>query len=316
MPRSSAAALAVLALSAALPVTAHATPGDPFEKFNRRSFAFSMRLDRYIVGPLANLSKGVIPAPVARLIHNVIVNLSEPQCIVNDVLQMRPERAVKDTTRLVVNSSIGLLGVIDVAAAGGIPHQANGFGDTLGRYGVKPGPYLFVPVLGPSDFRDLAGSGVDQVSSPMWWLNYPYKTPINLGLGLAGGLEQRAQAGPQLQALLSTAADPYATLRSTYLQARAAEIRGETALPPLPDIEGPSEAAPSTGTANPSPDQPPPPTPDVGSAPGTTPAPDVSPAPDISPAPSPAPPPPPSGPQTDAASGAPTPAPPPSPATP
>ncbi len=296
MPRTPSLALATLALAIGLPHAALASREDPFESFNRKSFAFSLRLDRYIVGPLAKVSTGLIPAPLGRVIHNIIVNLSEPQAIVNDVLQLRAERAVKDTTRLAVNTTFGLLGAIDVAGGAGIRHEPNGFGDTLGRYGVKTGPYLFVPVLGPSDFRDLVGSAVDQISSPMVWVKFPYRTPITISLGLAGGLEQRAGAGPQLQALLSGAADPYATLRSTYLQARAAEVRGETALPPLPDIVGPGELAPSTDTAN---------------SPGPSPAaPDLSPAPAQAPAPrAPAP----SGPSGPAG---PAPEPPPSPATP
>ncbi len=235
---------------AAAKATATPTTGeDPYEAFNRKSFAFSLKLDRAIVGPLARVSAGLTPAPVVKALHNILVNLSEPVVILNDLLQFRPERALKATTRLAINSSFGLVGALDVAAKGGIRHEDNGFGDTLGRYGVKPGPYLFVPVLGPSDFRDLIGRGVDEVSTPLFYLNFPYNTEVNSVLPVIGGLDERAAAGPQIKALLSDAADPYATLRSTYLQSREAEIRGDTALPPLPDIEGdpagPASAAPS-----------------------------------------------------------------------
>ncbi len=254
MPRISLFALAALTTLAPACVDARTATDDPFETFNRKSFALSIRLDRYIVGPVAKLSTGLIPMPLARAIHNIIVNLSEPQAILNDILQLRPEQTIKETTRLVVNTTIGLAGAIDVAAGAGIHHEPNGFGDTLGRYGVKPGPYLFVPILGPSDFRDLVGAGVDQGSSPMVYISFPYRTAINLSLAAAGGLAQRADAGPELDALLDSAADPYATLRSTYLQSREAEIRGETALPPLPDIEGPGEASPSSAPQTPAPD--------------------------------------------------------------
>lgn len=222
---------------------------DPYEAFNRKSFAFSIKLDRSIVGPLARVSAGLTPAPVVKALHNILVNLSEPVVILNDLLQFRPERALKATTRLAINSSFGLVGALDVAAKGGIRHEENGFGDTLGRYGVKPGPYLFVPVLGPSDFRDLLGRGVDQVSTPLFYLSFPYNTEVNSLLPVIGGLDERAAAGPQIKALLGDAADPYATLRSTYMQSREAEIRGETTLPALPDIDGdtatPSSSAPS-----------------------------------------------------------------------
>jgi phospholipid-binding lipoprotein MlaA len=224
------------------------SPEDPYESFNRKSFAFSLKLDRSVVGPIARVSAGLTPAPVVKALHNILVNLSEPVVILNDLLQFRPLRAVKATTRLAVNSTFGLVGALDVAAKGGIAHEDNGFGDTLGRYGVKPGPYLFVPLLGPSDFRDLIGRGVDEVSTPLFFVAFPYDTEVNGLLPVIGGLDQRAAAGPQIKALLSDAADPYATLRSTYLQSREANIRGDTGLPPLPDIDADPAAGPtSTG---------------------------------------------------------------------
>ncbi|MBV8683707.1 MAG: VacJ family lipoprotein [Caulobacteraceae bacterium] len=319
--------LAIACVMALAPVTVQArSAGDPYEKFNRRSFAFSMKLDHYIIGPLARLSHGLTPGPVVKILNNVIVNLSEPQVILNDILQLRPQRAIAALTRLIVNTSFGLGGALDLAAGAGLPYHPNGFGDTLGHYGVHPGPYLYIPVLGPSDLRDIFGSGVDQVSSPMVWIDFPYRTPINLSLGIAGGLNRRAEAGPQLDALLSSAADPYATLRSTYLQAREAQIRGQTALPPLPDIEGPGEASPSAGPetpGSPMPDIETPPTetpPAAGQAPGTpeTAPPQAAPtppAPDsgVSPSPTPAPPAPEASPG-EAPSAVPSPASPPSPA--
>ncbi len=300
MPRNPRLVVAIAALATLPPAWAQARePGDPFERFNRRSFAFSIGLDRYIVGPVAKLSTGLIPRPLARVIHNIIVNLTEPQAILNDLLQLRAERAIKATTRLAVNTTVGVLGAVDIAGAAGIRHQPNGFGDTLGHYGVKPGPYLFIPVLGPADFRDLIGAGADQFSSPMVLIDFPYRTPINLSLSLAGGLAERANSGPELDALLGSAADPYATLRSTYLQAREAEIRGETALPPLPDIEGPGEALPSTDTDK-----------SQGAQLPVTPG-------SVSPAPAPGPRVPPAAPKAGGASAAvPSPATPPSPASP
>jgi phospholipid-binding lipoprotein MlaA len=278
VPRKTLLALAALATLTPACVCARTTD-DPFERFNRQSFAFSIRLDRYLVGPFAKLSTSLIPKPLASVIHNIIVNLSEPQTILNNILQLRAEQTIKETTRAVVNTTVGLLGAIDVAAGAGIRHEPNGFGDTLGRYGVKAGPYLFIPILGPSDFRDLVGAGVDQFSSPMVYVDFPYRTPINVSLAIAGGLSTRADAGPELQALLDSAADPYATLKSTYLQSREAEIRGEAALPALPDIEGPGEASPSTSpqpAADATPGVSPPPPPSPG---GTGPQPAAPPAP-------------------------------------
>jgi phospholipid-binding lipoprotein MlaA len=244
--------LPVLLCGAALP--AMSAPGhpaarpahnpDPFERFNRAGFALNQALDKALIRPFALLSRGLTPGPIGHAIRNFLSNLGEPVVILNDVLQVRPVRAVKTSVRLVVNTTVGLLGAIDVAQHIGIRFHPNGFGDTLGRYGVGPGPYLFLPLLGPSDVRDLVGAGVDSVSTPLFWAEYNYKTEIDVSLGLAGGLSQRSEADADLKALLSDAADPYATLRSTYLQDRQGEIDEKHTLPPLPDIGDPEPATP------------------------------------------------------------------------
>jgi phospholipid-binding lipoprotein MlaA len=266
------------------------SPDDPFEAFNRKSFAFSIKLDALIVGPLAKVSAKIIPPPIERAVHNIIVNLSEPQVILNNLLQGRAQGAIKAVTRVVVNTTVGLGGILDVAAGAGLHYDPNGFGDTLGRYGVKPGPYLFIPILGPSDIRDLVGSGVDQVSTPMYYIDFPYRTTAGITIGALGGLDQRARAAPELMDLLDSAADPYATLRSTYLQSREAQIRGQLALPPLPDIEGPGEIVPSPDTKPPPVAGPPPPAgPVAGADPATT-SPPPAPGPaDAVPSPAPLP---------------------------
>ena len=232
------AALAPAAAWARLPHAAEGgTPGDPWEKFNRRVFAFNQRLDRALIVPLSRLTSGLTPGPIGRAIHNFVVNLHEPVVIVNDLLQARPGPAVRSAFRLVVNSTIGALGAIDVAKALGDPMHKNGFGDTLGRWGAGPGPYLVVPVLGPATVRDLFGSAVDDATEPIETIDFPYRTEVDITVSVLGGLNERTEVGKDLEALLSGAADPYATLRSSYLQSREAEIRGEKALPPLPDIE-------------------------------------------------------------------------------
>jgi phospholipid-binding lipoprotein MlaA len=281
--------------------TAKPSPDDPFESLNRKSFALSIKLDQMIVAPLARVSVGLTPAPVEKAIHNIIVNLSEPVVILNDLLQGRPQGVIKATTRFLVNSTFGLAGALDLAAGAGLRHEPNGFGDTLGRYGVKSGPYLFVPLIGPSDFRDLLGAGVDEVSTPLFYVRFPYRTQSDIALTAMGGLDERAQAEPQFKALLDGAADPYATLRSTYLQSRQAEIRGDVGLPPLPDIDE-SGGADASGAATPS----------SAIAPATPNPPDEG-APLSGAAVSSAAPPPPT---PDAVPSGPSPSPPPSPATP
>ena len=229
-------------------VAAPARNPDPFERFNRGNFALNARLDRFLIRPLSRVSSGLTPGPIGHAIQNVLRTLNEPVVILNDLLQLRPARAAKTAGRLFVNVTIGLLGTVDVAKKLGAPYHPNGFGDTLGHYGVEPGPYLYLPVLGPSDVRDLFGGGVDAVSSPIFFVRYAYKNDVLLTLNIVGGLNERATVDDELQTLLSDATDPYATLRSTYLQARQGEIDGGETPSALPDIGSPgADVAPSTG---------------------------------------------------------------------
>jgi phospholipid-binding lipoprotein MlaA len=230
------------------------TPGDPWEKFNRGVFAFNQGLDRAVLAPLARLTTGLTPGPIGHAIHNFLVNLNEPVVMVNDLLQARPWPALKSAFRLVVNSTVGGLGAVDVAKALGDPVHKNGFGDTLGRWGAVPGPFIMVPVLGPATFRDLLGSVADDFTLPLQVVHFPYQLEVAITVSVVGGLNERSELGPQYEALLSGAADPYATLRSSYLQAREAQIRGEKALPPLPEIEDvapPPEASPASPMVRP-----------------------------------------------------------------
>ena len=246
------AAAAVLVVTAATPLAAaplRATPvraegvNDPFEKLNRAGFAIEGVLERWVVGPLSHIYRALTPGPIGQGIHNLVTNLTEPMTAMNGVFQLRPKRAGAAIVRFAFNSTFGLAGLIDVAAKGGIPHRANSFGDTLGRYGIGSGPYLFFPLVGPSSVRDMLGTVVDIVIDPVHLVNYPYRSEVSIGSGVAGGLDLAVHSEGDLKALLSDAADPYATLRSTYLQARQAEIKGEGAAPlDLPDLDQPTLA--------------------------------------------------------------------------
>ena len=217
--------------------TAHHTPGDPWERANRGIYGFNAVLDRVLIRPLSKLTSGLTPGPIGKAIKNFLVNLNEPVVIVNDLLQARPGPAVRSAFRLLVNTTAGGLGAIDVAKALGAPMHVNGFGDTLGRWGVHSGPYIIIPVFGPSSVRDLFGMLVDDATLPIQSVDYPYRTEVDVTVAIVGGLNQREDVAKDLDTLLGGAADPYATLRSSYLQAREAQIRGDKALPPLPDIE-------------------------------------------------------------------------------
>jgi phospholipid-binding lipoprotein MlaA len=230
---------------------AHAsTPGDPWEKANRAGWAVEGALDRAIFHPLSVLFRHIAPGPIGHGIHNLIVNLSEPNAFVNDMLQGRLKRATVPAGRFVTNTTIGFLGLFDVATRLGMIHHDNEFGVTLGRYGAGPGPYMFVPLIGPTTVRDVIGAGVDALIDPIHWARYANRPEISTARALVGGLDQRVATEAQLNALLSGAADPYATLRSVYLQNKEAEIRGESApLERLPTFDDTGPAAPAAPPA-------------------------------------------------------------------
>lgn len=220
-------------------------PGDPLESFNRANFTGTRHLQKAL-RPILALYRALTPGVIGRAIHNVLVNLKEPVVIVNDLLQLKVARAGEAGSRLAFNTTLGLLGLIDVSAAAGNPHHDNGFGNTLGHYGVGPGPYLFLPLVGPSTVRDLFGTAADMATSPIHYVKFPSDVTVNIGVAVFGGLDAFSTTEGQLDALLSDAADPYATLRSAYLQNREAQIHGVNAPAVLPDLGEPEAPPPST----------------------------------------------------------------------
>ena len=197
-------------------------------------------LDRAILGPVTHLYMGATPAVLRNRISAFIYNLGEPRSVVNDVLQGRPAPAGRAVDRLVINSTVGLGGLFDVASHVGVAGSQADFGQTLGRYGVRTGPYLFIPFLGPSDVRDGVGALIDAVSDPIAWATGGLGTTFAAARGGVTALDTRAQADGAIRAL-NDATDPYATVRSAYLQNRAAAVdaaRGRA--PSLPDFDAPA----------------------------------------------------------------------------
>lgn len=233
------------------------TPGDPLEKFNRSMFRIHWRLDRAVIRPAAMGYQHAMPKPVRSGIRHFFSNLGEPIIFANFVLQLKPKSAARTAVRFLINSTIGIGGLVDVAKSKAVelPHQPNSFGDTLGFYGVKPGPYLFLPLVGPSDFRDFVAAQADGLALPMV-VGKPFdRLEYQVPKAIVTGLDQRAEADAELHALLDDALDPYATLRSVYLQARAGEIaalKGKAADVSMPgDLEDPSASGAKSPAASP-----------------------------------------------------------------
>ena len=210
---------------------------DPYEKLNRKSYALFRYLDRHAIRPAAVFYAHAVPKVARTGLHNAIQNVGEPVIFFNDVLQLHPTAAAQTLGRFAINSTIGVAGLGDPATASGVPYHQNSFGTTMGRYGVPAGPFLFIPVLGPSDVRDLVGGGVDTLTDPLTWINYTGRFAVNAGRTVVSGLDTRANADPQLKQLDGLATDPYASLRSLYLQNRQAQITGgQVNVNDLPDF--------------------------------------------------------------------------------
>lgn len=226
---------ATQATSGSAPVTVEATsvttlertPGDPLEGFNRHMFATFQSTDRKFFRPVAMGYKHIVPKPVRSGLRHFFSNLGEPLVFLNDLLQLKPGRAGKTLARFLFNSTIGVGGLIDVAKLPGLklPHHDNSFGNTLAFYGVGPGPYLFLPFVGPTTLRDFLGGQGEAFVLPLS-IGTPFdRWEYQLPRGISTGLDQRAENDADLKAVFDGAVDPYATLRSVYLQNRAAEVR-------------------------------------------------------------------------------------------
>lgn len=229
---------------------------DPIENVNRKIFDFNQVVDRYVLVPAAKGYRAALPSPVRDSIHDFLNNLSEPLIFANDTLQARFDYARDSVVRFVLNSTIGMGGLVDVAGRWGIPYRENDLGVTFGVWGIPEGPYLVVPVLGPSDPRDLIGISIQAYGDP--WNRIVSGEPWNYywipyARGAVTGIDQRARYLDTLADIERTSLDYYATLRSLYRQRREALVRGQHGnLPPNPGFSQ-IAPAPLAATANRSP---------------------------------------------------------------
>ena len=211
---------------------------EPFETFNRKVYVFNSDFDKAIGKPVADVYVKYLPVPVRRSIANFFNNLWEPNSIINALLQGKPEKAAMTTSRFILNSTVGLLGLFDVSTVFDIPRQQEDLGQTLAVWGVKDGPYLMLPFLGPSNIRDATTLGVEWVSTDL--------VPIlfdGTERWLIGGvrlIDARASV-LGLEAALQFQVDPYVFLRESYRQSRLVQIND--GVPPSEAEEDPFEDA-------------------------------------------------------------------------
>lgn len=203
---------------------------DPLEPLNRKIYSFNDKVDKAILKPVAKGYEKITPQGVRIMIGNFFSNLDDVVVTVNDILQLKGRQAFSDAGRVLVNSTIGFAGLVDVAGPAGFSKHDEDFGQTLGYWGVKPGPYLVLPFLGPSDFRDGVGTVVD-------WQYYPLYRTTDVArknsLVALGGVDKRAGLLDSENILMQAAIDPYVFVREAYLQHRQSLVYDGN--PPMED---------------------------------------------------------------------------------
>ncbi len=207
-------------------LAAYRQTNDPLEPTNRVLYAASNDIASVSLTPAARAYRSAVPQPVRNGVSDLLSNLGSPIRFANDVLQAQPRRAGDTFMRFLINSTIGIGGIFDVASGWGYPAHTADFGMTLAVWGVPPGPYLFLPLIGPSDPRDAVGFAADTLANPVQALGSgPAVTAFNWATLGTTTISQYAHNLPAIDEVKRTALDPYATFRSLYRQYREAEIK-------------------------------------------------------------------------------------------
>jgi phospholipid-binding lipoprotein MlaA len=212
--------------SAPPPVVEPGDAGDPYEQTNRAIFGLNQGIDRTVLVPVSNAYRTVIPQPLRDSIHDFLQNLNSPIIFANDVLQAQPGLAAETFGRALINTTIGFGGMFDVASKLGVPYHTNDLGITFATWGVQSGPYLMLPVLGPSNPRDLAGDIGDSFGDPGNIVASDHnKLWASFARSVTSGIDERSRNIESLAEIERTSLDYYATIRSLSRQRRAAQIR-------------------------------------------------------------------------------------------
>lgn len=201
------------------------TPGDPLEQINAETFKVMQSVDSAVVEPVAKVYNKGIPRPIRQALRNFFSNLDEPIIFISFLLQLKPGKAAETAGRFAINSTLGLAGFMDVAKKKpfNLPYRPNGFADVLGYYGVGPGPYMYLPIIGGTTVRDLAGDTLQRMLIPAV-VGKPLTDPsVVLPMTLLNQLGERAAFDETINDIRTTDR-PYATYRELYLRQRQAEI--------------------------------------------------------------------------------------------
>ena len=253
-----------------------APPGDPLQEVNITSFRVVQSVDKALVAPVASGYQGIVPEPVRDGLGNALRNLSEPVNFLNFLLQFKIGKAAETLGRFAVNTTFGVGGLFDVAKTKpfNLPYRRNGFANTLGFYGVEPGPYFYLPLIGSTTLRDLAGNSIDLLVVPTA-VGAPFnRTAYAVPTTVIRQLNDRIEGDAEIQRLQQESLDPYVETRTLYLEMRQREIdalkgkgrdvvadsSAETMASPterLPDAETPVAVEPRKIETPPADDMPP-----------------------------------------------------------
>lgn len=189
---------------------------DPYENYNRHAYRFNTAIDKVIIRPVARVYQAVVPAPIAKGVTNFFINLNNVPTVINDVLQAQLRQAASDSLRFIVNTTVGIGGLFDVATEMNIPRNYEDFGLTLASWGYTSSNFLVLPILGPNTVRDAIGTPVNYATAPYAYFQPDYILYSTEGLNITS---QRARY-LKFDSVIAQAYDPYIFERDAYLQRR------------------------------------------------------------------------------------------------
>jgi phospholipid-binding lipoprotein MlaA len=242
---SFAACLAAPSLASAQ----EAQQGDPWEGFNRGLFAVHEGVDQAVTEPIARGYRAVTPSFFRTGVRNFLRNLRGPVIFANDMLQGEIGRAGTTAARFGINSTVGIVGVFDAAEPMGLEYHDEDFGQTLGVWGVDSGPYVFIPLMGPSSVRDIVGRVVDTGLDPLTWADFDEVDDVRVGRTVLTALTARELTLDAVDDIRRDSLDPYVTIRTSYGLLRESAIQnGPADVQDLPDFEEIEEAPAPEGS--------------------------------------------------------------------
>ncbi|WP_185804759.1 MlaA family lipoprotein [Pontivivens nitratireducens] len=199
---------------------------DPLEPANRGIHAFNKGVDTVVLRPASQVYGAVLPEPVERTVENFIGNLALPGDIINNTLQGDTVALGDNLGRFLMNTTLGFGGLLDIAGEAGIPRHPADFGQTLAGYGVAEGPYVELPIFGPSTARDATGTVVDFVLNPFTWSESDTAEEVLITSGVVDAIDTRDDLGPVLDGILYESEDSYSAAKTAYIQNRRAFVNG------------------------------------------------------------------------------------------